>query len=139
MACRSIKPNTLIGRRYLILPPNRAPTTRVILSKLKAICIATTGAGLAVHSGFVLITKEGALVIDPAMTCTATWLRDEIKKRFNVPVKYVVYTHAHADHISGGQVFQQDGAIVVANQRAVEPSSGRRFPRRCRTASSIAT
>ena len=68
----------------------------------------TTGAGLAVHSGFVLITNEGALVIDPAMTCTAGWLRDEIKKRFNVPVKYVIYTHAHADHISGAQVFQKN-------------------------------
>jgi len=88
----------------------------------------TTGAGLAVHSGFVLITQEGALVIDPAMTCTAGWLRDEIKKRFNVPVKYVVYTHAHADHISGGQIFQSDGAVVVANQRAIEPIVGEKIP-----------
>lgn len=88
----------------------------------------TTGAGLAVHSGLVLVTKEGALVIDPAMTCTATWLRDEIKRRFNVPVKYVVYTHGHADHISGGQVFQSDGALVVANQRAVEPIVGEKIP-----------
>src|SRR5574337_453230 len=54
----------------------------------------TTGAGLAVHSGFVLITNEGALVIDPAMTCTAGWLRDEIKKRFNVSVRYVIYTRS---------------------------------------------
>lgn len=88
----------------------------------------TTGAGLAVHSGFVLITKEGALVIDPAMTCTAGWLRDEIRKRFGVSVKYVVLTHAHADHISGAQVFQQDGAIVVANQRALEPIVGEKIP-----------
>jgi glyoxylase-like metal-dependent hydrolase (beta-lactamase superfamily II) len=88
----------------------------------------TTGPGLAVHSGFVLITREGALVIDPAMTCTATWLRDEIRRRFNVKVKYVVYTHGHADHISGGQVFQQDGAIVVANQRALEPIVGEKIP-----------
>lgn len=88
----------------------------------------TTGAGLAVHSGFVLVTKEGALVIDPAMTCTAGWLRDEIKKRFNVQVKYVIYTHAHADHISGGQIFQSEGAIVVANQRAVEPIVGEKIP-----------
>ena len=28
----------------------------------------TTGGGLAVHSGLVLVTSEGALVIDPAMT-----------------------------------------------------------------------
>lgn len=88
----------------------------------------TTGPGLAVHSGFVLITPEGALVIDPAMTCTATWLRDEIKHRFNVPVRYVIYTHAHADHISGGQIFQNDGAIVVANQRAMEPIVGEKIP-----------
>jgi glyoxylase-like metal-dependent hydrolase (beta-lactamase superfamily II) len=88
----------------------------------------TTGAGLAVHSGFVLVTRDGALVIDPAMTCTAGWLRDEIKRRFSVPVAYVVYTHAHADHISGAQIFQNDGAIVVANQRAVEPIIGEKIP-----------
>jgi glyoxylase-like metal-dependent hydrolase (beta-lactamase superfamily II) len=88
----------------------------------------TTGAGLAVHSGLVLVTKEGALVIDPAMTCTSGWLKDEIRKRFTVPVKYVVYTHAHADHISGGQIFQQDGAVVVANERAVEPIVGEKIP-----------
>ncbi|MEK7427590.1 MAG: MBL fold metallo-hydrolase [Pseudomonadota bacterium] len=88
----------------------------------------TTGAGLAVHSGLVLITKEGALVIDPAMTCTAGWLRDEIKNRFNLSVKYVVYTHGHADHVSGAQVFQKDGAIVVANQRAIEPIVGEKIP-----------
>ena len=88
----------------------------------------TTGPGLAVHSGLVLITRDGALVIDPAMTCTATWLRDEIMRRFHVTVRYVVYTHAHADHISGAQVFQQDGAVVVANQRAVEPIAGEKLP-----------
>jgi hypothetical protein len=66
----------------------------------------TTGAGLAVHSGLVRITNEGALVIDPAMTCTACWLGDEIKQRFGVRVAYVVLTHAHAEYISGAQVFQ---------------------------------
>lgn len=88
----------------------------------------TSGAGLAVHSGLVLVTSEGALVIDPALTCTARWLLAEIKRRFDVPVRYVVYTHAHGDHISGGQVFQQVGATVVANQRAIEPIVGERLP-----------
>jgi glyoxylase-like metal-dependent hydrolase (beta-lactamase superfamily II) len=88
----------------------------------------TSGAGLAVHSGLVLITGEGALVIDPALTCTARWLQAEIKRRFDVPVRYVVYTHAHADHISGGQVFQREGALVVANRRGIEPIVGERLP-----------
>jgi glyoxylase-like metal-dependent hydrolase (beta-lactamase superfamily II) len=87
----------------------------------------TNGSGLAVHSGLVLITKEGALVIDPALACTSKWLLDEIQNRFKVPVKYVVYTHAHADHISGSQVFQDAGATVVANQRALEPIIGEKI------------
>lgn len=88
----------------------------------------TNSEGPTVHSGFVLITKEGALVIDPAQTCTAIWLQAEIKRKFKVPVKYVVYTHGHFDHIGGGQVFQKKGAIVVANERAVEPIVGEALP-----------
>jgi glyoxylase-like metal-dependent hydrolase (beta-lactamase superfamily II) len=73
------------------------------------------------------------------MTCTAGWLRAEIKRRFNVGVTYVVYTRAHADHISGPQIFQNDGAIVVANERGWSPSSARRYRRPCRIASSTRT
>jgi len=80
------------------------------------------------YSGFVLITKDGALVIDPAQTCTAIRLRDEIKSRFHTSVKYVVYTHAHFDHIGGGQVFQKDGATIVAHRNAVEPIVGEKLP-----------
>ena len=80
------------------------------------------------HSGLVLITSEGALVIDPALTCTATWLRDEIKTRFNVDVRYLIQTHAHFDHIAGSQVFQEAGATVVAHRNAVEPIVGEKLP-----------
>lgn len=88
----------------------------------------TAGAGLAVHSGFVLITPEGALVIDPAMTCTAIWLKQEITTRLRIPVKYLIYTHAHFDHIAGGQIFQQDGAVVIAQRNALEPIVGEQLP-----------
>ena len=33
-----------------------------------------------------------------------------------VPVRYVIYSHDHADHISGGQVFTD--AVVVAHENA---------------------
>ncbi|WP_409945814.1 MBL fold metallo-hydrolase [Rubrivirga sp. S365] len=82
----------------------------------------------SLHSGFVLVTDEGALVIDPAGTCSANWLQDEIDSRFGVPVRYVVYTHAHFDHIAGSQVFQDAGATVVAHENAVEPIIGEKLP-----------
>ena len=88
----------------------------------------TNNQGLAVHSGLVMVTKEGALVVDAGITCASEWLNKEIKKRFNVPVKYVVLTHGHADHIAGSEVFQRDGATVVANQRAIEPIVGEKLP-----------
>lgn len=88
----------------------------------------TNGALPALHSDFVLVTSEGAIVIDPAGTYTSTWLRDEIKSRFKIQVCYVIYTHAHFDHIAGGQVFQEDGAIVIAHKNAVEPIIGERLP-----------
>jgi glyoxylase-like metal-dependent hydrolase (beta-lactamase superfamily II) len=79
------------------------------------------------HNGLVLITSEGAILIDPARTCTAAWFRDEIKNRFSVPVKYVIYSHVHADHTSGSQVFQEDGALVVAHRNALEPIVGEKL------------
>ncbi|MGE8077544.1 MBL fold metallo-hydrolase [Peribacillus loiseleuriae] len=88
----------------------------------------TSGTLPALHSGLVLITKEGAVVIDPASTCTARWLNDEIKKRFNVKVRYVIETHGHFDHIAGSQVFQEKGATVVAHRNAVEPIVGEKLP-----------
>jgi glyoxylase-like metal-dependent hydrolase (beta-lactamase superfamily II) len=86
------------------------------------------GQGRSQHSALLLVTDDGILLTDPIQTNGAMWLRDELKKRFNKPVKYVVYSHAHFDHIGGGQVFQRDGATVVAHENAVEPIIGEKLP-----------
>ncbi|WP_419867829.1 MBL fold metallo-hydrolase [Chryseobacterium sp. CT-SW4] len=88
----------------------------------------TNGTLPALHSGLVLITKKGAVVIDPALTQAATWLNEEIKKRFNVPVKYVILTHAHYDHAGGSQIFQQAGAKVIIQKNGLEPIIGEKLP-----------
>lgn len=82
----------------------------------------------ALHSGLVLITKEGAIVIDPALTQAAKWLNEEINNRFKVPVKYVILTHAHYDHAGGSQIFQQAGAQVIAQKNGVEAIVGEKLP-----------
>lgn len=88
----------------------------------------TNGTLPALHSGLVLITKEGAIVIDPALTQAAIWLNDEIKRRFNVPVKYVLLTHGHYDHAGGSQVFQQAGAKVIIQKNGLEAIVGEKLP-----------
>ena len=71
------------------------------------------------HFSVFLVTPEGVITSDPINAEAAAWLRDEIKTRFNQPIKYVFYSHHHADHISGGEVFAAEGAEIVAHKNAV--------------------
>lgn len=69
--------------------------------------------GAAISS--VIVTTEGLVVVDS--TCrsegTAVWLKGELKTRFKQPVKYVVLSHDHEDHICDLDVFD-DTATTVA-------------------------
>jgi glyoxylase-like metal-dependent hydrolase (beta-lactamase superfamily II) len=73
------------------------------------------------HYSIFIVTSDGIITTDPINKSTAEWLKGELKTRFpDKAVKYMVYSHDHADHISGGEVFA-DTAVVVAhaNARAV--------------------
>ena len=60
---------------------------------------------------------DGVIATDPINADAARWLKAEIAQRFGKPIRYVVYSHDHADHISGGEVFA-DTAQVVAHENA---------------------
>lgn len=66
------------------------------------------------HYAVFLVTNEGVITTDPINEAAAKWLKAEIKTRFNQPVKYVIYSHYHNDHITGGKVF--DNAIFVGHE-----------------------
>lgn len=68
------------------------------------------------HRSVFLITPQGAIVTDPLNKKAATWLNEQIKTRFNVPVKYVVYSHNHSDHIYGAEVFKSPHTTFVAHK-----------------------
>ncbi|HEU4371247.1 MAG TPA: MBL fold metallo-hydrolase [Methylomirabilota bacterium] len=38
----------------------------------------------------------------------------------NLPIKYVIYSHHHFDHIAGGKAFKDAGARFIAHERAAE-------------------
>jgi glyoxylase-like metal-dependent hydrolase (beta-lactamase superfamily II) len=64
----------------------------------------------------LLVTPDGIIAADPINKDTATWLEAEVKERFGLPVKYLIYSHSDFDHASGGEVFTD--ATVVAHQNA---------------------
>lgn len=79
------------------------------------------------HYSVFAVTPAGVIVTDPINADAARWLRAEIARRFNQPVRYVVYSHDHADHISGGEVFA-DTATVVAHDNAKATIVGEKRP-----------
>ena len=64
------------------------------------------------HYNVFLVTAEGIVLTDPISTEAATWLKQELTKRFQVPVTHLIYSHDHADHISGGEVFGDDITVI---------------------------
>lgn len=64
------------------------------------------------HHNVFLVTEEGIILTDPIGTDFATWLRAELDERFGVPVRYVLYSHYHDDHASGGAVFEDTAEFV---------------------------
>src|SRR5262245_6351688 len=80
------------------------------------------------HYTVFAVTPAGIIATDPINAPAATWLKDELKKRWpDKPIKFVVYSHDHADHISGGEVWS-DTATVVAHANAKEAILGEKRP-----------
>jgi glyoxylase-like metal-dependent hydrolase (beta-lactamase superfamily II) len=59
-----------------------------------------------------LVTPDGIVLVEPIGTEFATWLKAEMDRRFHVPVKYVIYSHSHWDHASGGAVYADTARFV---------------------------
>ena len=73
------------------------------------------------HQAMFVVTKAGVIATDPIgygrPEMVKTYI-EEIKKVTDQPIKYLVYSHHHYDHISGGQPFKDAGATIVAHRRA---------------------
>ncbi len=74
------------------------------------------------HSGarsMFIITDDGVIVTDPMHNYAAAALREEIANRTDKPVKYVIYSHNHWDHILGGKIFKDEGAQFISHSKCL--------------------
>jgi glyoxylase-like metal-dependent hydrolase (beta-lactamase superfamily II) len=73
------------------------------------------------HQSMFVVTSQGVIATDPI-----SYLRpaqpyiDAIKAVTDKPIKYVIYSHHHYDHIAGGKPFKDLGATFIAHRRARE-------------------
>lgn len=70
------------------------------------------------HQAMFVVTDDGIALTDPLSYPVASWLKKELQQRFNKPVRYVIYSHSHPDHVYGGQVFDEPGVTFIAHEWA---------------------
>jgi glyoxylase-like metal-dependent hydrolase (beta-lactamase superfamily II) len=72
------------------------------------------------HQSMFIVTPDGVIVTDPIglRRPAAQAYIEEIRKITPAPIKYVIYSHPHFDHIAGGQPFKDQGATFVAHRNA---------------------
>jgi len=73
------------------------------------------------YQSMFIVTPQGVIATDPSSyRRPAQPYIDAIKAVTDKPIKYVIYSHHHYDHIAGGQPFKDLGATFIAHRRAKE-------------------
>jgi cyclase len=68
------------------------------------------------NAGFI-IGDDGVAIIDTFENPEAAkQMLAEVRKLTQLPVKFVVNTHYHIDHVAGNRIFQDAGAVVFAQR-----------------------
>ena len=76
--------------------------------------------GYALGNSILIETDEGSVIIDTTESPAAMKeIIAEFRKRSNQPIKYVIYTHNHADHYRGTHVFYEPEMTVVAHEQFI--------------------
>jgi glyoxylase-like metal-dependent hydrolase (beta-lactamase superfamily II) len=73
------------------------------------------------HQAMFVVTKEGVIATDPVAYGRPQGGEQyvaEIKKVTQAPIKYLIYSHHHYDHIAGGKAFKDAGATIISHRRA---------------------
>jgi len=72
-------------------------------------------ANITISSG-----EDGLLIIDSGVTSRATKSDSLIRTGFKRPIKFLLNTHSHFDHVQGNNVFANGGAIIISSVKTRE-------------------
>jgi len=69
---------------------------------------------------YLVMTSEGNVVIDTAPATQAHEAKELLTAVSDAPVKYIILTHGHADHIGGIGLWRQPKTQIIAQRNYVE-------------------
>jgi quinoprotein relay system zinc metallohydrolase 2 len=77
---------------------------------------AANGGDIA-NIGFVIGGDAVAIVDTGGTPAIGQALREAVRARTPAPIRYVINTHMHPDHVFGNAAFQQDHPVFIAHER----------------------
>jgi alkyl sulfatase BDS1-like metallo-beta-lactamase superfamily hydrolase len=69
---------------------------------------------------FLVTTREGNVIIDTSMPFNSARHKNLLEAESKAPIKYIILTHAHGDHVGGVPAWKQAGTQIIAQQNHVE-------------------
>ncbi len=69
---------------------------------------------------FLVVTPEGNVVIDTSLSLFAPAHVAALRAISDAPVRYIILTHGHSDHIGGVGLWREDGTQVIAQREQAE-------------------
>jgi alkyl sulfatase BDS1-like metallo-beta-lactamase superfamily hydrolase len=88
--------------------------TKVVKINDSIYMVPTTG------NVYMVTTPEGNVIIDTAASDLAAEAKTLLASQSHEPVKYIILTHGHADHIGGISLWKQPGIQIIAQRNYVE-------------------
>ena len=69
--------------------------------------------GYALSNSILLTGPKGAIIIDTVESMSAAEkIYSEFRKITKLPIKAIIYTHNHADHVNGAKVGKEDHRLA---------------------------
>lgn len=112
---RSARLLSIAAAALLAAPSALAQEPKVTVDKLAdGVYLFTHNA----HRSLFIVTAGGVLVTDPQSPDAAKRYVQEIRKITQAPVRDIVYSHHHGDHVSGAAMFEKEPAVIVSHANA---------------------
>ncbi|MFV8827822.1 alkyl sulfatase dimerization domain-containing protein [Alkalihalobacterium sp. APHAB7] len=69
----------------------------------------------------VIMTNEGVIIVDSGLnTEYAEKIYMEIRRNTIAPIKHIIYTHGHFDHVNSAHVFKEKDTQVIAHENVIK-------------------